>query len=125
MRSHRDIKRQARADLHNRAKVRTLYIAPEGGDPIPVTVRIFNKFQTLGDIKGTISQYAEFDDNVPRIIFMRADLPSPKRLGVFSVEAGEAYRLDSAMAEDDLTVTWHVVKLAAADTAGLPLPEAE
>ncbi|TIV92553.1 MAG: hypothetical protein E5V74_26545, partial [Mesorhizobium sp.] len=86
-----------------------------------MTVRIFNKFQTLGDIKGTISQYAEFDDNVPRIIFMRADLPSPKRLGVFSVEAGEAYRLDSAMAEDDLTVTWHVVKLAAADTAGLPL----
>lgn len=124
MRSHRDIKRQARADLHNRAKVRTLYIESEGAEPIPVTVRIFNKFQTLGDIKGSIAQYAEFDDNVPRIIFMRADLPSPKRLGIFSIEAGEAYRLDSAMAEDDITITWHVVKLDAADAVSLPIPEA-
>lgn len=124
MRNIRDIKRRARMDLHNRAKVPALYIAPEGGDPVPVTVRVFDKFQTLGDIKGTISQYAEFDDNVPRMIFMRADLPSPKRQGVFSIEVGEAYRLDSAMAADDITVTWHVVKLDAADAAGLPVPEA-
>ncbi|TPI86358.1 hypothetical protein [Mesorhizobium sp. B2-8-9] len=124
MRSHRDIKRQARRDLHDRAKVPALYIESTGADPVPVTVRIFDKFQALGDIKGTNQQYAEFDDNMPRIIFMRADLPSPKRGAIFSIEPGEAYRLDSAMATDDLTITWHVVKLDAEDADGLPVPEA-
>ncbi len=123
MRSIRDIKRKARGDLHQRAKVAALYIESESAEPVPVTVRVFSRFQALGDLPGTAQHFAEREDILPRVIFMRADLPSPRRNGIISIEAGEAYRLDSAMAADDLTVTWHVAKLDAEDADGLPVPE--
>jgi hypothetical protein len=121
----RDIKRRARRDLHEVMQIRAVYLVPLAGggyaDPVEVTVRLQTKWTALGDMKGTNFHYAERQELAPRIIFLCEEV-SPKRGAVVSIEAGEAYRVDNVLAPDDLTVTCEVVKLAATEVDGLPVP---
>ncbi len=123
MSSFRDIKRKARRDLHERMRVAALYIESPDAEPRPVTVRIHTKFDTLGDQKGTNFNSAEREDVIPRILFWREEVPSPKRLAIVSVASGEAYSVDAVLPPDDLTISAHVVQLHASEMVGLPLPE--
>lgn len=125
MASFRDIKRRARTDVQNHLRVRALYIAEEGADPVPCFVRVHTQFQALGDMKGTNFNYAEREDITPRIILWRAEIPQPKRNAIISVEAGEAYYIDSIEPPDDLTIKAMVVRLDNEDPKliDLPVPE--
>ena len=125
MPSFRDIKRSARRDLHQRMQVPALYIVPGSADePLPVTVRLHYDFRALGTVKGTSFSFAELQDVVPRILFMRDELAAPARDAIVSIETGEAYRIDNVHPADDITVTAEVVRMKASDTVGLPVPEA-
>lgn len=92
--------------------------------PLPVSVRIQLESQPLGDLKGTNFHYAERDEPDPQIVFMVDEVPMPKRGAIVSVAAGEAYRIDSTLTPHDITVAARVLPLTAAETVGLPLPEA-
>lgn len=123
--SIRDIKRSARRDLHREMAVPALYLVPDGDGwlaPVPCTVRLHTKFQALGDAKGTNFHYAEREEETPKAVLLRDDVSAPTRGCVISVEAGEAYRIDHAAEPDDEFVTVTILRLAAEEAVGLPVP---
>jgi hypothetical protein len=122
--SFRSIKRAARRALHQEMRVPAFYIPPGGAESVPCYVRVHTAFKALGDVKGTSYSYAEREDTVPKIIFMR-DQVLPRRQGVVSVEPGEAYRLDATEPPDDLTITARAVRLTEQEALGLGLPVPE
>jgi hypothetical protein len=118
----RDIKREARRDLHRELEVPALYIATSGDTPVPVTIRIHSKWDALGDQKGTSFNSAERAERLPSIIFMRDQVPAPRRNAIVSVERGEAYQLGYTQPPDDLTITAAMIEYKGDDLMVLPLP---
>lgn len=117
--------RRARRQLHDHMSVDALYFAHPyvaGETPVlPITVRVHDTPVVLGDLKGTNFNYAEMEDNAPRIVFMRDEI-EPVRGMVVSVEPGVAYRIDTVRAPNDITVTARVARLRVAETTSLPVP---
>lgn len=117
--------RSGRRVLHDRMGDPALYFAPPyvGGDTVvtPITVRVHEHFGLLGDLKGTNFNYAEVEDQSPRIVFMRDEI-TPVRNMVVSVAPGQAYRVDTVSPPNDITVTARVVRLMKEDAEGLPVP---
>lgn len=133
----RDIKAAARAALHTEMKVQALYLVknPLYVTPVvdpdipeyietPVGVRVHDSFKALGDMKGTNFHFAEAMESMPRIVFWREEFSAIERGAIISVEAGEAYKIDSVEPPDGLTITAPCTRLSAAQAAGLPLYEA-
>lgn len=89
--------------------------------PIPVTVRVHDKFVAQGDLAGTNFHYAERAEDAPRIIFLRGEI-APERGLYVSLETGLAYQVDHVDPADNITVTTRAVPLSAADCAGFPVP---
>lgn len=123
MRSFRDIKRQARSDVHRELRVAALYLESPSATPVPCFVRVMTKFAALGDMKGTSFNYAERIDQTPRLILWCEELPEPKRNAIISVEPGEAYQIDNIEPADGQTITVLVVAMDPADIVSLPVPE--
>jgi hypothetical protein len=117
----RDIKRKARRDRHRELSVPALYIAAPTATPVDCTVRLWMKTDEMfgaTEQKGS-AQMASSED---RIRFYLPEVPAPRRNGVVSVEPGEAYRIDFLYPVDDQFQTARVVRLTAAEAAGLPVP---
>ncbi len=119
----RDIKRQARRDLHEELEVAAFYIAEPDADPVPVTVRVHTSFAALGNQKGTNFNSAEMIDRQPQIIFMRDQGVIPRRNAIVSVEVGEAYKIGVVQPPDDLTIKADITPVPKSETVGLPVPE--
>lgn len=117
--------RKGRRKLHDYMSVPALYFPFPyvAGETVvqEITVRIHDKFVAFGDLKGTTFNYAEMEDDSPRIIFMRNEV-EPSRNYIVSVEAGSAYRVDAPMAPDDITITARCARLHTSEAAGLPVP---
>ena len=113
-----------RRDLHSDRAIPALYIATDGATPIPCTVRVHDKFEGVGaPAGGSISGFAQVQNDTPRIIFIVDDAPAFIRNGaVVSVEAGEAYRIDNTQPPHDITITAVVTRLPADEAVGLPVP---
>ncbi|MBK3745543.1 hypothetical protein G3A39_41010 [Paraburkholderia aspalathi] len=108
--------------LHDYMSVDAMYFmegTPE--DAIRITVRVHEKWVALGDMKGTNFNYAETESIAPRIIFMLSEI-SPDRGAIVSVEPGVAFRVDTPLPPDDISVTATVIKLTESETVGFPLP---
>jgi hypothetical protein len=123
--SFRDIKRQARGDLHEILRIPVRYLTAVDDVGVDTFARVQTKFDALG-LAGAEDGLAKRREIQPKIIFMRHELANasivPKKNDIVSVEPGEAYRLDNADAPDDVTVTWFVSVLSETKAAGLPLP---
>lgn len=101
-----------------------LYIPVPNATPVPCTVRVWAKTDPMqvGDLSG-LQGSATLGEPEDRIRFLRSELPAFIRTNaVFSVEAGEAYRIELLYPEDDQFQTARVVRLTAAEAAGLPVP---
>lgn len=128
---HRDIMNEARKAIHQTLEVDALYLVPAAGvpgtyeDPVPVKVRVHDRAVQLGDLKGTSFDYAVKADNNPQVIFLREEMAAPARNAIVSVEAGEAYAIDSVEAPHGVTVAANVTRLRASETVGLPVPEVD
>lgn len=124
----RDIKRNARRDLHEAMSIPALFLATVDDPGTPITVRIHSKWDALG-MQGAENGLASRRELKPKILFMRSELAAAeieiKRNAIVSVEPGEAYRLDNADAPDDISVTFFVTVLSATEAAGLPFPVAD
>lgn len=103
-------------------QVPAIYIVPDGSATVPCLIRVHTKYDALGDVKGTSFSYAERNEEVPRII-CRKDQIDPLRLGIFSVEPGEAYCVDNSNPPDDEFITSEVTRVPLEDTVGLPVPD--
>lgn len=99
----RDIKNQARKDLHHQLLVDALYLkSPLDTNPKKITVRVWTRWLEIAKMDG---KWTEFEDATPRIIFLRSEIPNPERNAIISVERGEAYRVGTPLAPDGLTIT--------------------
>lgn len=107
----RDLKRKARADLHQHMQVRALYLLTPTSTPVPCTVRVWTKWGALGQLPGKGEGWAEIQEAEPKIIFMVSDVPNPRKNALVSIERGEAYRVETSDPPDDITITAKVVRL--------------
>lgn len=124
MASFRDIKRKARRALHQKMLVPALYIVGDSA-PVLVHVRVHTKFDALGDMKGTNFNYAERQDVLPRLLFMRDEVAMPARGAYVSISATEAYTIDHTDPADDISITAFVTPVLASEFAALDLPYPE
>lgn len=128
MGSFREQMDEARSVLHEEMSVQAIYFLGEY-DPIrtvvkEITVRVHDKFMALGDLKGTNFNYAELESVAPRIVFWRGeDGFEPERNAYVSVKPGVAYRVDTPVPHDGVTITASVVRLDEKKTVGFPVPE--
>lgn len=121
-----EIKRPARRALHDKAKVPALYLATPAEAPTSVGVRVHTKFQTVGDLSGGGSGWAQMQDVTPRLIFQRSEM-QPAQGGFVSVEPGELYQISNVRPPDDEFVTVEVTQMSAAQIdklfpGGQPVP---
>jgi len=120
----REIKREARRDLHQELEVAALYIAPEvNAAPVLVTVRIHTNFAALGDQKGTNFNSAEMLGRQPQIIFLCEQGVVPKRNAIVYVAQFEAYKIGVVHPADDITIKADIVTILKSETIDLPVPE--
>lgn len=122
-RSFRTILRKGRRDLHEHMKVAALYIAFDGAEPVAVDIRDHSRFVGTGDMGSRAKGFAEVAEVTPKIIFFRDQLEDARFGAVFSVAAGEAYRVERTDPPNDETRTAYVTPLSAVEAEGLPLPE--
>lgn len=118
----RDQKRAARLDRHNELSVEAVYVAATGATPVDCTVRLWLRIDEMtgNDVLDGSAQVATEED---RIRFYLSQFAAPLRVrAVVSIEAGEAYRIDHLYPVDDQFQTARVVRLTAAEAAGLPVP---
>lgn len=104
--------------------VPALYFPVLAATPVLVAVRVWRKREdpAIGEGAGT-QQSAQMIVPEDRVRFeLSAALPLLRRLGVVSVEAGEAYRIDHLYPADGDYQTARVVPLTAAEATGLAVP---
>lgn len=119
----REAMRRGRRDLHQEMSVPALYIPVGGATPIPVTVRPHDVPGANGKPGGSDPGYAQTADLKPHLIFLAEEVPFALRVNaVVSVEPGEAYRILFTHPAHGITIQADVVKLSAAEAAGLPVP---
>ena len=123
LRSFRKILRKGRRDLHDHMKAPALYIAFEGAEPLPVTVRDHSRFVGTGDMGSRVKGFAEVAEVTPKIIFFRDQLEDARYGSVFSIAPGEAYRVERTDPPNDEPRTPYLTPLSGAEAEGLPLPE--
>jgi hypothetical protein len=120
----REIKAQARRDLHEAMQVPAYYYATVLAAPVPVNVRVHTKFnQQLGDLKGTSFSYAETEAQLPRLVFWRAEV-DPDNNALIMIGPEEGYRINHVHEPDGPTRTAEVSFLDAAERAALSYPGA-
>jgi hypothetical protein len=123
MTGFRDIKRKARRDLHQQAQVPAYYLTAPDAAAVLCHVRLHLTFGRVGDVKGARLYPAEMENDTPKIRFDLTEISAPKRGGIVSIEAGEAYKIDRMDPVDDEFQTAEVVRLTAAEASGLPIPD--
>lgn len=123
MGTFREEMREARMDLHEAMSFTALYF--DGDEPekaIPVSVRLHEKWQALGDLKGTNFNYAELEAIPTKMIFLLSEI-RPVRNHIVSVAPGLAFHVDHLEEDDDITVTASMVPISKKKTEGFPVPE--
>ena len=121
-RSFREVLRKGRRDLHYQLQVAALYIAFEGAVPLAVTVRDHTSTVQTGDQGSKAKGYAQMAEVDAHLVFMRADLEDARHGAIFSIAAGEAYRVERTDPPNDITRTAYVSPLSADEADGLPVP---
>lgn len=122
--SWRDTKNVARRVVHDTMRIPAIYIST-GTSPVetPVLVRVLERWDAQGDLQGFDFATAERKATTPQIIALVEEL-TPRRLGVFSVALGEAYKVENTDPVDGITITASCHRITdQAVLAGLPLPE--
>jgi hypothetical protein len=125
--SFREEKRKAREKLHERLSLVALYLPPDGSggflDPIELPARVhYNMAPGFMSYRFSESDFSQRLEVEPKIIVMKEDLPNPQRNGVFSVEVGEAYQVESVEPVDDITFKLYVSRIPTDEALLLPTP---
>ena len=133
----REEMRKGRAILHQKMGDRANIFAypfdeDDDGNPVApdishIKVRVHEKFDALGDLKGTNYKYAEMEDNAPIAVFW-LNIPTgfkPERGMAFVTEYGRVYIIDSTFPADDQTQNAKVNEVLGSRKAEFPEYENE
>lgn len=102
-----------RRDLHAEMALPCAYVAPGGGDPVPLTARFHDKNRTGGDLGS--QGWATIQEGVTRVIFNREELVA---VPVVPAQYGTVTFPDFLADGDDL-----VVKLTVREPYDGPIEE--
>jgi hypothetical protein len=121
--SIRDLRARARGALHGALSVPAVHIAKADGAATPCTVRYHDRTSRMGDLTGFDYGPVERTESTPEIVALFAEV-QPRRGDLFSVASDEAYRVETPLPRDGITVTCEVTKLSQTDidAAALPVP---
>lgn len=109
MNRFREMKRQARRQLHEHLSEPALYLAATTAEPLGCTVRLHLKFDEVGELlRGGFSDRQEL---TPRILFLGEQV-QPARNGIVVTRDMGAWRIDNDLPPDDITITTEVAKLS-------------
>ena len=108
MNRFREMKRQARRQLHEHLSEPALYLADTSADPVSCTVRLHLKFDEVGELLR--GGFADRQELTPRILFLGEQV-QPVRNGVVITQDMGAWRVDNDLPPDDITITAEVVRL--------------
>jgi hypothetical protein len=123
--SLREIKEQARRDLHNELKV-TAYCYRAGSRVFTVAdIRVHNDWGALGDVKGTSFVYAERRDTKKQELIFLAEQFQPKNQDVIMVGPEEGYMVDDVDPTYNITIRAGVISLPANRMADYIAPPIE
>lgn len=119
----RKIKRFARRDVHLHMLIPAVFLATRSTSPGALAnVRLHNKFDRTGDVKGSRTYPAEIENIAPRIIFYLPYGVTPRSGAIVSFQTGEAYQIDHILPADDQLQTAYVTQLLPDRAANLPVP---
>lgn len=121
--SLREIKEQARRDLHNGLKV-TAYCYRGGSRKsfIVADVRVHNDWGALGDVKGTSFVYAERRDTKKQELIFLAEQFQPKNQDIVIISPMEGYMVDDDDPQYNITIRAGVVSITAEKIASYLAP---
>lgn len=120
--SLRAVRESARRDLHNTMKVAAFFYAAGVPDYVECFVRVWQKNQRLGDLKGTNFNYGEFYSPVTKLVFWDADGVAPVEKAVVMVSATEGYRVSVVQPSDGLITVAEVSELSTVQLANYEHP---
>lgn len=123
--SLRDIKAQARTDLHNGMQVRIAYYETAASPALVTRCRVLSKVEQAGELKGTNLSYAETVETIPTLIFLLADNVPVARNAIIVVASDEGYQIDHIEPTDVVTVTAKAKRMRAEEFASLLPPPSE
>ncbi len=106
--SFRDIKRQARAIIHETLAEVIIYIQMKGAVLQTPTVRLHLVFDQIGDLRR--AGFAEQVEQVPKVIFLNGTV-TPIQTAVIVTDSQGAYQISRTHPADDITIKADVVKL--------------
>lgn len=103
-----------------------IYVDPDSQAATACSIRVHHKQRAFGDMTGFDYQPAEVLTIVPEIVMLASEVSAPKRGGVFSIAADEAYHVEVPEPRDGITVTAQCTRMSQAEiTAGAyPVPGA-
>ncbi|MEP1254357.1 MAG: hypothetical protein ABJI29_06335 [Alphaproteobacteria bacterium] len=119
--SIRDLRARKTKALHAVFAVPAFYQADEQSEPVLCNVRVHLNNKAFGDMAGFDFQPAARLEEVPEIICLSAEV-SPTRGGVFSIVAGEAFRVEVPNPPEGLTQKFQCTRLTEEQAEGLPVP---
>lgn len=123
MRTFREIKRQARRQLHDRLADTVLYLATPTAQPYDIAVRLHLSFEALGELRR--AGMAERQDTTPVIVFMASQVV-PRRDAIVVTKDMGGWKVDNTMPPDDITISAEATKLSDTQIRGLGMdPEAD
>ena len=105
-------------------QIPAVYLASKTATPgVLVHVRLHNKFDTVGDVKGARAYPALIENISPKIIFDLSEGVIPRTNAIVSFQSGEAYSIDHLLPPDDTFQTAHVTQLLPDKATGYPVPD--
>lgn len=106
----RDLKRQARQDIHNALSEPAWFLSAPGATPVPVTVRLQLRQDTMGANPNGENGYAVRNDEDPKIIFWSAQA-SPEHNSIVVFKDMGAWRVSADAVPYDSTIEATVIRL--------------
>lgn len=110
MSSFREVKRQARRDLHKVLSEVVLYLPERHAEPIPLSVRIHDAFTELGSLGGDSAGFAERTEITPYIRFVGF---TPEKNAVIVTRDLGVYAIETVKPPHDISIDASVNKLTA------------
>lgn len=105
--NHREIKRRARRQLHNRLADTVLYLTSKNDlSPTGLKVRLHIKFAEVGELLR--GGFAERQEQTPQAVFMEFN---PVNDAFIVTKDMGTWRVDNTMPPDDITVTAEIARL--------------
>lgn len=108
MQSFRELKRQARKQLHDSIGEGVVYISMIGAEPAITSVRLHTNVESNGELRR--SGFAEAEELVPKIVFMNHYL-KPSKNSVVVTDTQGAFICDIIEPPHDITTTAIVTQL--------------